>query len=115
MTDTQFFIAILIAIVGTLIAFIGTFKAKKARIQYDSPRFGNFLLIVGVCILISALVYIQTTLNANKEKAIEQYKEGKTTMCVDGNPVGDDFDIDGINLENYSVNVDGDKIYLMSN
>lgn len=36
-------------------------------------------------------------------------------MCVDGNPVGDDFDIDGINLENYSVNVDGDKIYLMSN
>lgn len=31
MTDTQFFIAILIAIVGTLIAFIGAFKAKKSK------------------------------------------------------------------------------------
>lgn len=115
MTDTQFFIAILIAIVGLLIAVIGIFIAQKAINQYDSPCFGNFLLIVGVCILASSLVYIQTTLNTNKEKAIAQYKEGKTTIYIDGNPVGDDFNIDGINLKNYSVKVDGDKIYLMSN
>lgn len=51
--------------------------------------------------------------SAEQNKAIEAYENGDK-VYIDGNPVEDGFDINGINLDKYDIRIENDTIYLMS-
>lgn len=48
-----------------------------------------------------------------KDKAIEAYKDGDK-IYINGNPVEDGFDLNGVNLDKYDIKLENDTIYLMS-
>lgn len=48
-----------------------------------------------------------------KNKAIEAYKDGDK-IYINGSPVEDGFDLNGVNLDKYDIKLENDTIYLMS-
>lgn len=48
-----------------------------------------------------------------KNKAIEAYKDGDK-IYINGNPVEDGFDLNGVNLDKYDIKLENDTVYLMS-
>lgn len=48
-----------------------------------------------------------------KNKAIEAYKDGDK-IYINGNPVEDGFDLNGVNLDKYDIKIKNDTVYLMS-
>lgn len=49
-----------------------------------------------------------------KGRAIEAYKDGDKKY-INGNPVEDGFDLNGVNLDKYDIKLENDTVYLMSN
>lgn len=49
-----------------------------------------------------------------KGRAIEAYKDGDK-IYINGNPVEDGFDLNGVNLDKYDIKLENDTVYLMSN
>lgn len=47
----------------------------------------------------------------NEAKAMVK-SDDSTVVYIDGNPVDDDFNFDAISLDNYTVKIDGNNIYL---
>ena len=42
------------------------------------------------------------------------YKDGDK-IYINGNPVEDGFDLNGVNLDKYDIKLENDTVYLMSN
>lgn len=49
-----------------------------------------------------------------KDRAIEAYKDGDK-IYINGRPVEDGVDLNGVNLDKYDIKLEDDTIYLMSN
>ena len=48
-----------------------------------------------------------------KGRVIEAYKDGDK-IYINGNPVEDGFDLNGVNLDKYDIKLENDTVYLMS-
>lgn len=69
------------------------------------------VFLVAICPLNSS-----SPLNAAddlKNRAIEAYKDGDK-IYINGSPVEDGFDLNGVNLDKYDIKLENDTVYLMS-
>ena len=71
--------------------------------------FGVFLIVI--CPLNPSSPFNAT--DNLKDRAIEAYKDGDK-IYIDGNPVEDGFDFNGVNLDKYDIKIKNDTVYLMS-
>lgn len=46
--------------------------------------------------------------------AVESARNEGIDIYIDGEPVSDEFDIDGIDLDKYNIRIEDDVLYLMS-
>ena len=70
----------------------------------------------GVFLIVICPLNPSSPLNATnnlKDRAIEAYKDGDK-IYIDGNPVEDGFDLNGVNLDKYDIKIKNDTVYLMS-
>ena len=71
----------------------------------------------GVFLIVICPLNPSSPLNAAddlKGRAIEAYKDGDKKY-INGNPVEDGFDLNGVNLDKYDIKLENDTVYLMSN
>ena len=73
------------------------------------------ILIVATIFSIFSILILSSFNAADnlKNKAIEAYKDGDK-IYIDGNPVEDGFDLNGVNLDKYDIKIKNDTVYLMS-
>ena len=72
--------------------------------------------VFGVLLIVICPLNPSSPLNAAddlKNKAIEAYKDGDK-IYINGSPVEDGFDLNGVNLDKYDIKLENDTIYLMS-
>lgn len=73
------------------------------------------VLAFGVFLIIICPLNPSSPLNAAdnlKNKAIEAYKDGDK-IYINGSPVEDGFDLNGVNLDKYDIKIKNDTVYLM--
>lgn len=102
---------ILIFIIAFVLVGIG------ALIAITSLK-GIFMIIVGVWIFIGGVSVAKDDIARweKEEQVIDTVKSSKDKqLIVDGIPVPDNFDIDGISLDKYDIRIEDDKIYLEKN
>ena len=73
---------------------------------------GISLIIVPIVATLMYFAYGNSD-SSEQDKAIEAYENGDK-IYINGNPVEDGFDINGINLDKYDIRIENDTIYLMS-
>ena len=73
------------------------------------------ILIVATIFSIFSILILSSFNAADnlKNKAIEAYKDGDK-IYINGNPVEDGFDLNGVNLDKYDIKLENDTVYLMS-
>lgn len=115
-------IDILVMIIGIIIAILifiyggYIFVVAIQEREYSLIFVSVIAWIVGILLAVACPLNPSSPLNAAdnlQEKAIEAY-EGGDKVYIDGNPVEDGFNLNGINLDKYDIKIENDTIYLMS-
>ena len=104
-------IVVVIFLIGILCFIIAI---QKKTYLFILPSIMAFVL--GVFLIIICPLNPSSPLNAAddlKNRAIEAYEDGDK-LYIDGNPVEDGFDLNGVNLDKYDIKIQNDTIYLMS-
>ena len=57
---------------------------------------------------------IDYSLLKDKENVVAQCGKDNYAIYIDGNPAGDEFSVDGIDLKDYTVKVGDNKLFLIS-
>lgn len=70
------------------------------------------ILIVATIFSIFSILILSSFNAADnlKNKAIEAYKDGDK-IYINGNPVEDGFDLNGVNLDKYDIKLENDTVY----
>lgn len=120
----------IIMVIGMLVAIIGLSIAahKSVRIIVIDPDFvikdnedsmrlkalRNILIVLFLLSLVGLglSLKIDHEREVTREKVINAYEAGEE-LYIDGNPVSEDFDLSGINLNKYRVEFHDSKIYLI--
>lgn len=112
-------LAIIIGIIITILIFIYggyIFVVAIQEREYSLIFVSVIAWIVGFFLAVICPLNPSSPLDAAgdlQKKAIEAY-EGGDKVYIDGNPVEDGFDLNGINLDKYDIKIENDTIYLMS-
>lgn len=112
-------LVMIIGIIITILIFIYggyIFVVAIQEREYSLIFVSVIAWIVGILLAVTCPLNPSSPLNAAdnlQEKAIEAY-EGGDKVNIDGNPVEDGFDLNGINLDKYDIKIENDTIYLMS-
>lgn len=112
-------LAMIIGIIITILIFIYggyIFVVAIQEREYSLIFVSVIVWIAGTFLAVICPLNPSSPLNAAdnlQEKAIEAYEDGDK-VYIDGNPVEDGFDFNGINLDKYDIKIENDTIYLMS-
>lgn len=104
-------IVVVIFLIGILCL---VFAIKEKECLFIIPLILAFVL--GIILIIICPLISSSPLNAAddlKDRAIKAYEDGDK-LYIDGNPVEDGFDLNGVNLDKYDIKIQNDTIYLMS-
>ena len=105
-------VTIIFFLIG-IICFIIAIQEK--RYLFILPSIAAFTL--GVFLIVICPLNSSSPLNAAdnllKDRAIEAYKDGDK-IYINGSPVEDGFDLNGVNLDKYDIKLENDTVYLMS-
>ena len=96
----------------SILCFIFTIQEENYPLIF--PSIAAFTL--GVFLIVMCTLNLSSPLNAAdnlKNKAIEAYKDGDK-IYINGSPVEDGFDLNGVNLDKYDIKLENDTVYLMS-
>lgn len=87
---------------------------QEKNYPFILPSIAAFTL--GVFLIVICPLNPSSPLNAAdnlKDIAIEAYKDGDK-IYINGSPVEDGFDFNGVNLDKYDIKIKNDTVYLMS-
>lgn len=87
---------------------------QEKNYPFILPSIAAFTL--GVFLIVICPLNSSSPLNAAddlKNRAIEAYKDGDK-IYINGSPVEDGFDLNGVNLDKYDIKLENDTVYLMS-
>ena len=109
---------IIVGIGVALCIFIGVILIVVGHHDYNESNreteinLGISLIIAPIAVTLMYFAYGDSD-SSEQDKAIEAYENGNK-VYINGNPVEDGFDINGINLDKYDIRIENDTIYLMS-
>lgn len=119
-TITIIVFACILAIVGIALLAIGIVKAcqrSEIDISYGLIETGAIFLIFAIAITVGYLLPIPER-KADEaymiEKVVESAQNKDMDIYIDGEPVSDEFDIKGIDLDKYNIKMEDDILYLTS-
>ena len=93
----------------SILCFIFTIQEKNYPLIF--PSIAAFTL--GVFLIVMCPSSPLNAADDLKNKAIEAYKDGDK-IYINGSPVEDGFDLNGVNLDKYDIKLENDTVYLMS-
>ena len=109
---------IIALIVGIMVLVSGSVIACIGFCSWDEA-YGGLDVIIGIGVIVLGAVLMACSFSANnsakerkasESEAVEKYKEG-TDLYINGEKK-DNIDLNGVNLDNYDITVEKDKIYL---
>ena len=86
----------------------------------DRIRFAKWLFVVLICMTLFAFIsnafdeYIEKLSNRPSVEAVNDYEKKGGVCYVDGVKQDDTFDVDGVDLDNYTATYKNGKLYLKS-
>lgn len=86
----------------------------------DRVRFAKCLFVILICITLFAFInnefdeYIEKLSNSPSVEAVNDYEKKGGVCYVDGVKQDDTFDVDGVDLDNYTATYKDGKLYLKS-
>lgn len=109
---------IVVLIGGIVFIILGAFFFKIRHNISDSTIcgicrfFGVFLILCGIILIVSSFGANNSAKerDALESEVVESYKDG-AELYINGEKK-DNIDLDGVNLDNYDITVEKDKIYL---
>lgn len=108
LTMFQFAIMAIFIIVGAVVCFYGV------KITTLDSMVGPTVALIGVIIVFAGIYFADYSLLKDKENVVAQCGKDNYAIYIDGNPVGDEFSVDGIDLKDYTVKVGDNKLFLIS-
>lgn len=97
--------------IGVILIIVGHHDYNEAN-RGTEISLGISLIIVPIVATLMYFAYGDSD-SSEQDKAFEAYENGDK-VYINGNPVEDGFDINGINLDKYDIRIENDTIYLMS-
>lgn len=114
-------VGIIVGVIGTIFLLLGIHKSKEYDIQnaFLFMRISEFLSVTTITLIAFAFIIIGPAEKSEHQqevyrKAVESAQNEDIDIYIDGEPVSDKFDIDGIDLDNYNIKIEDDVLYLMS-
>lgn len=86
----------------------------------DRIRFAKWLFVVLICMTLFVFIssalyeYIEKLSNRPSVEAVNDYEKKGGVCYVDGVKQDDTFDVDGVDLDNYTATYKNGKLYLKS-
>ena len=108
LTMFQFAIMAIFIIVGAVVCFYGV------KITTLDSMVGPTVALIGVIIVFAGIYFADYSLLKDKENVVAQCGKDNYAIYIDGNPAGDEFSVDGIDLKDYTVKVGDNKLFLIS-
>lgn len=112
-----FFMTIALLIVATIFLIgIYYFIFAIQKKMYPFIIVSILAFVSGVFLIVICPLNSSSPLNAAdnlKDRAIEAYEDGNK-IYINGSPVEDGFDLNGVNLDKYDIKIKNDTVYLMS-
>lgn len=115
-------VGIIVGIIGIILLLLSIHKSNEGDIQTASLFAGLFeILTVATLIIITFAFMIVSPVEKSKRqqqkmyrKAVESAQSEGIDIYIDGEPVSDDFNIKGIDLDKYNIKIEDDVLYLIS-
>lgn len=108
LTIFQLAIMAILIIVGIVVGFLGV------KITTADSMVGPTVALIGGIIVFAGICFADDSLLKDKENAIAQCVKDNYAIYIDGNPAGDEFSVDGIDLKDYTVKVGDNQLFLIS-
>lgn len=121
-TTTIIVIICILAIVGITLLAIGIVRTCQ-RLEFDTVSYllietGAIFLIFAIAITVMHFLWVKPEREAYEthviEKVVESAQNKDMDIYIDGEPVSDEFDIKGIDLDKYNIKIKNDTVYLIS-
>lgn len=111
-------LGIVLAVLGIVFLILSLHEGSEGEYQAAS-RFGEMFAISFICatfLIIIAFIAGSKGKQQSQEiyqKAVTAYNKG-ADVYIDGEPVSDNFDINGIDLHDYTIKIENNTLYLIS-
>lgn len=121
-TTTIIVISCILAIVGIALLAIGIVRTCQ-RSEFDTVSYllietGAIFLIFAIAIAVIHFLWAKPERKAYEthviEKVVESAQNKDMDIYIDGEPVSDEFNIKGIDLDKYNIKIEDDIVYLIS-
>ena len=111
-------LGIVLAVLG--LVFLLLFLHKSSEGDYQAAfSFGKMFEISFICSAVFIVIAFFVGSNEGKQqsqemckKAMAAYNKG-ADVIIDGEPVSDNFDINGIDLHDYTIKIENNTLYLI--
>lgn len=112
-------LGIVLAVLGLVFLLLSLHKNSEGDYQAESI-FGEMFVISFICATVFIAIAFFVCSNEGKQQSQEMYKKAMTAynkgadVIIDGEPVSDNFDINGIDLHDYTIKIEDDTLYLVT-
>ena len=110
-------LGIVLAVLGLVFLLLSLYKSNEGDYQVASI-FGEMFVISFISSLFLIVFALFIGSNEGKQqsqeiyKAVTAYNKG-ADVYIDGEPVSDNFDINGIDLHDYAIKIENNTLYLI--
>lgn len=111
-------LGIVLAVLGLVFLLLSLYKSNEGDYQVASI-FGEMFVISFISSLFLIVFALFIGSNEGKQQSQEIYKKAVTAynkgadVYIDGEPVSDNFDINGIDLHDYTIKIENNTLYLI--
>lgn len=115
-------VGIIVGVIGIILLLLSIHKSNEGDIQTASFFAGlSEITVVATLILITfAFMVVGPAEKSERQqqkmyrKAVESAQDEDIDIYIDGEPVSDNFDINGIDLHDYTIKIENNTLYLIS-
>lgn len=112
-------VGVVLAVLGIVFLLLSLYKSSEGDYQVASI-FGEMFVISFISSLFFIVFVLFIGSNEGKQQSQEIYQKAVTAynkgadVYIDGDPVSDNFDINGIDLHDYTIKIENNTLYLVS-
>lgn len=115
-------VGIIVGVIGIILLLLSIHKSNEGDIQTASFIAGlSEIMVVATLIIITfAFIVVGPAEKSERQqhkmyrKAVESAQNEDIDIYIDGEPVSDNFDINGIDLHDYTIKIENNTLYLIS-
>lgn len=111
-------VGVVLAVLGIVFLILSLYESSVGEYQAAS-RFGEMFAISFICSAVLIVIVLFVGSNEGKQQSQEIYQKAVTAynkgadVYIDGKPVSDNFDINGIDLHDYTIKIENNTLYLI--